>query len=179
MVDGEAYWDGGYSANPALMPLLADGRCADDTLLVLLAPRSFARTPRKAAEIRERAVDIAFQAPFLREMELLQTLQSATPQRGWLRTGVDRRLARARWHLVDGAPTLAALHADTRLIAHLPFLQRLRDAGRAAAQAWLQVSGGDVGRRGSVSLAQVLDGDGGGAVAQPSSPGVGGPDGRS
>lgn len=158
MVDGEPYWDGGYSANPALFPLLADAGCATDTLLVLLAPRSHATTPRSAAEIRERAMDIAFQAPFLRELSLLHEMQAALQPPAWWRRGLPARLARARWHLVDGQATLAALHGETRLIAHLPFLQRLRDAGRAEAQAWLAGGAGRVGRSGGVNLAQVATG---------------------
>ncbi|KQP22733.1 patatin-like phospholipase family protein [Pseudorhodoferax sp. Leaf267] len=157
LIDGEPYWDGGYSANPALMPLLADSQCADDTLLVLLAPRQHARTPRSTAEIAERAMDIAFQAPFLRELGLIDQLQSASPSRWWPRVGLERRIANARWHLVDGAPTLAALHGETRLIAYLPFLQRLREAGRMAAQAWLARDAEQVGRSNGVELRTLAD----------------------
>ena len=152
VIDGEPYWDGGYSANPALMPLLAAPRCATDTLIVLLASRHHASTPRKTTEIAERAMDIAFQAPLLRELDLLDALQSEGRGRWWPATGLQGRIAQARWHLVDGAPLLAALRGETRLIAHLPFLLRLREAGRAAALAWLQAHGAQVGRRSSVSL---------------------------
>lgn len=159
MVDGEPYWDGGYSANPALFPLLTDPRCAADTLLVLLAPRCMPQLPRKAGEIRERAVDIAFQAAFLRELEWLQAMQLDGAARWWPGGGgLQRRIAQARWHLVDGAPTLAALPGETRLIAHRPFLERLRDAGRDAAQAWLQAHGDAVGRQGSITLGEVIEG---------------------
>ncbi|WP_326540976.1 patatin-like phospholipase family protein [Pseudorhodoferax sp.] len=159
-VDGEPYWDGGYSANPALLPLLADARCAADTLLVLLAPRQHARTPRQRAEIAERAMDIAFQAPFLRELDLLATLQADAGNRWWPGGGVAARIARARWHLVDGAPVLAALRGETRLIAHLPFLERLRDAGRAAALQWLDGPAQRVGARSSVDLRALARGGG-------------------
>lgn len=37
MIDGEPYWDGGYSANPAVFPLLYQCE-AQDILLVLLTP---------------------------------------------------------------------------------------------------------------------------------------------
>ncbi len=159
IVEGEPYWDGGYSANPALMPLLADAQCADDTLLVLLAPRQHARTPRSTSEIAERAMDIAFQAPFLRELDLLDTLQAQARGRWWPRSGLERRVANARWHLVDGAPTLAALRGETRLIAHLPFLQRLRTAGRAAAMDWLAQGAACVGRRSGVTLQTLAAGE--------------------
>jgi NTE family protein len=37
-IDGQQYWDGGYSANPAVFPLLDNSRC-HDILLILLAPQ--------------------------------------------------------------------------------------------------------------------------------------------
>lgn len=160
VIDGEPYWDGGYSANPALMPLLADAACATDTLVVLLASRAYAHTPRQTAQIAERAMDIAFQAPLLRDLELLDALQSDARGPWWPAIGLQGRIARARWHLVDGAPVLAALRGETRMIAHLPFLQHLRDAGRAQAQAWLAGAGALVGKRSSVTLGAMARGTG-------------------
>jgi NTE family protein len=67
MIDGCAYWDGGYSANPAVFPLV-DERDTTDILIVTLSPWAFHDTPTTAAEIQQRAMDIAFNAAFLREM---------------------------------------------------------------------------------------------------------------
>jgi NTE family protein len=47
---------------------------------------------------------------------------------------------------------LAALSPDSRLIAHRPFLEHLRDAGRARALAWLADHGRAVGRHSSADL---------------------------
>src|SRR5918911_3444659 len=58
-IDGEAYWDGGYSANPALTPLVQECRAAD-ILLVQLAPMEQRTVPRSAPEIIARAKNIAF-----------------------------------------------------------------------------------------------------------------------
>jgi NTE family protein len=159
-IDGEPYWDGGYSANPALMPLLSDEHTACDTLVVLLASREHTQTPRTTAEIAERAMDIAFQAPLLRELDLLDALQAQSRGRWWLATGLQRRIAQARWHLVDGAPSLSALRGETRMIAHGPFLRRLCEAGRTAAQAWLAQDGPMVGKRSSVVLRSLAYGTG-------------------
>jgi NTE family protein len=155
-IEGEPYWDGGYAANPALFPLLWNRGSAHDTLMVLLVPLAYTRTPRTAAEIRERAVDIAFNSTFLREVRTLCDAQAQV--RGtWLPLGrMERRVALARWHLIDGQSTLSALHAETRMIAHLPFLERLRDAGRVQAQRWLEAHAAQVGRQSSVDLAGVF-----------------------
>ena len=153
LIDGEPHWDGAYSANPALHPLLFDRRAAADTLLVLLAPLAWMQAPQGTAEIRERALAIAFNNTLLRELGLLAQLQpQARSSLLWRAGPIERRLVRSRWHLIDAHPSLAALSSETRMIAHLPFLLRLRDAGRAQAIEWLAGAGRDVGRQSSVDL---------------------------
>jgi NTE family protein len=57
-IDGEPYWDGGYSANPAVFPLFYD--CdSRDVLLVLLSPLKHENTPSTVAEIEARIVELA------------------------------------------------------------------------------------------------------------------------
>jgi NTE family protein len=150
-VDGEPYWDGGYSANPALFPLIVDGRPAD-LLIVMLSAMSHAATPRSVREIHERTLEIAFNATFLREARLLGEAH-AVARRSWLPLGVlERRLRRMRFHLIDAHDELGKLAAETRLIAHLPFLERLRDLGSERAQAWLARHGAAIGSGSSVDL---------------------------
>lgn len=164
-IDGEPYWDGGYSANPALFPLIADGRPAD-LLIVMLSPLAHAHTPRSAAEIRERALEIAFNATFLREAQLLAEAQ-AVARRSWWPAGVlDRRLKRLRWHVIDAEGPLGRLRSETKLIAHLPFLQRLHEEGRKQALAWLEGPGRLAGKRSSADLRQLLGGRPRAAVVQ-------------
>jgi NTE family protein len=68
-IDGEPYWDGGYSANPAVFPLFyeCDSR---DVLLVLLAPLRREHTPRTVDEIEARILELGFSANFMREMRM-------------------------------------------------------------------------------------------------------------
>ena len=52
-IDGEAYWDGGYSGNPTITPLVRE--CTShDTLLVAVNPVERQGTPRSAREILDR-----------------------------------------------------------------------------------------------------------------------------
>jgi NTE family protein len=154
MIDGEPYWDGAYAANPALFPLICDVPAAagDDLLLVLLAPLQHEpRLPTRADEIRERTIDIAFNATFLREARMLAEVERRSRHTGWLRRGpLERLVARQRWHLIDGGADLVALQRDSKLIAHRPLLERLRDLGRERALRWLD--GDTLGRRSSLDL---------------------------
>jgi NTE family protein len=157
-IDGQPYWDGGYSANPALFPLIVDGG-AQDLLIVMLSPLVHATAPRSAQEIHDRTLEFAFNATFLREARLLGEAQ-AVARRSWLPVGaLERRLARMRFHLVDAQDPLAALAPETRLIAHLPFLEHLRDRGRERAGAWLREHGAALGHRSSVDLARTFGPD--------------------
>jgi len=150
MIDGEPYWDGGYSANPALFPLVRSG--VADLLIVWLSPLVYARSPVSAEDIRERALDFAFNATFLREAHMLADLCASARKSAW----PFGRLARLRAHLIDAHDALGELPLETKLMAYGPFLERLRDRGRERAAIWLEVAGRQVGRSSSVDLAALF-----------------------
>lgn len=154
-IDGEPYWDGAYSANPAIYPLLYSCS-ADDILLVLLSPLVHGQTPHGAEEIRARALDLAFNSTFLREM---RSFAHAREYVGHSRLAVgrlERRLLRARFHLIEGEELLSQLATETRLATGLPFLLKLRDQGRARARQWLAAHYPDVGRASSTDIGDVF-----------------------
>jgi NTE family protein len=146
-IDGRAHWDGAFSANPALAPLLWQ-TTADDLMLVTLSPLSPVPLPQSAEGIQARMTDIALNATFLREARALAEWQ-AQAQARWMRWGSDRRLARLRWHLVAGDAALAHLPGHTRLLPEVQFVQALRDRGREHAAAWWDEHSTSLGRRSS------------------------------
>jgi NTE family protein len=148
LIDGQPHWDGAFSANPALWPLVREVQ-ADDLMLVTLSPLGPSAQPSTADEIADRVREIAFTAPFLREARGLAELHADALARPWPRFGIDRRLARLRWHLIDADDTLADLHSHTRLVPDWAFLQRLRDAGRERVARWIEDSGPSLGTRSS------------------------------
>lgn len=152
-IDAEAYWDGGYSANPALFPLVRCG--VPDLLIVSLATMVHAAAPVSADDIRARALEFAFNAGFQREARLLGEAAAEARASWWPGGALERRLRRLRTHLIDADDALAALPGETRLIAHLPFLEHLRDLGRERAQRWLDDAGRAVGHTSSVDLARL------------------------
>jgi NTE family protein len=152
VIDGEPYWDGGYSANPALFPLVRCG--VADLLIVSLSPDTFGAAPVSAEEIHQRALEFTFNASFLREATLLSQACAEARSSAFAFGRLERRLRRLRMHLIDAHDDLGSLSAETRLIAHLPFLERLRDLGRARAQRWLAENGAQVGQAATVDLAR-------------------------
>ncbi|NML13982.1 patatin-like phospholipase family protein [Azohydromonas sp. G-1-1-14] len=163
-IDGEPYWDGGYAANPALLPLVCEGT-APDLLIVTLNPRVFGELPRTASRIQQRALEIGFNACFLHELRWLLQLQTLARQGAWRGWGWRRRVAALRVHVIEADEQLAGLPLHTKLIPHRPFLETLRDRGRAQAQAWLAQQGQAIGQHSSADLAALL-----GAGALPPGP---------
>jgi NTE family protein len=150
LLDGRAHWDGAFSANPALFPLVREVPC-DDLLIVTLGTLRDQPLPSSAAEIAARTLEIGFNAAFLREARWLAELADAgRGLTGRWRGGIERRLARLRWHLIDADDAAGVLPRDTRLMPERDFLLRLRDRGRDAALQWWR--SGSFGRRSSVDL---------------------------
>lgn len=150
-IDGEPYWDGGYSANPAVFPLFYD--CdSSDVLLVLLSPLQRDDTPRTTEEIDARIVELAFSAHFMREMRMFaHAVDYASP--GFFTMGrLERRLQRMRFHMIDSSNVASLQRTDTKLLVHPPFLERLREQGQVRATAWLAEHFVAVGHQSTVDV---------------------------
>ena len=120
-IDGEAYWDGGYSANPPLDPLLTPGG-APDILLVRLNPTNQPGVPMTVRTIAERVNQIVFDRPLLDALDRLAPVFAEGRFR-LHQLNADR--------VLDGLPPGSARNLDW------DFLTGLRDAGRLAASEWL------------------------------------------
>ena len=146
-IDGVAYWDGGYSANPPLVPLMdhegADGEAdksgdvdAHEILLVQINPERRSGIPTTASDIMHRVNEITFNASLLAELRVVEAMQKqatngkASGARGPL------RLHRIALHdEVADAGTASAGSLDGA------FHRQLRDHGRNAAERWLVSQG--------------------------------------
>ena len=139
-IDGEPYWDGGFSANPPLLPLI-EGCRARDVVLVQINPLAAERAPRTPREIRDRVAEIAFGRPLADELE---RLRDASAGAIWPFVWISqrrRRLARHRLHAIDGSAELGKLDPRTKVEPSWTLLLELRARGRAAADAWLRQQG--------------------------------------
>src|SRR5262249_7511277 len=65
-IDGESYWNGGYSGNPTITPLVRECR-SQDTILVQINPVDRPQSPRSAGDILNRLNEVSFNAVLLKE----------------------------------------------------------------------------------------------------------------
>ena len=151
IIDGRAYWDGGFSANPELMTVAGESP-ARDTLIVQLNPIEEARTPKVPRAISDRTDTIAFNQPLLRDIDEIIRIQSASS--GWLNGagGAIGRIQSHRFHLIAAGRHTEKLGSDSKMKPDRGVLRYLFEAGRGEAHRFLDECGGLIGRRSSVDL---------------------------
>ena len=147
-----AYWDGGYSGNPTITPLVRE--CTSrDTILVQINPVERPGTPRTARDILNRLNEVSFNAVLLKELRMIALLrQVANPGdcEGALWAGM-------RIHRI-ASEVMVELGYSSKLNAEWDFLCMLRDEGRRSAEAFLAAHGQDLGRFSSLDLDALLEG---------------------
>jgi NTE family protein len=150
-IEGEAYWDGGYSGNPTITPLVRECR-SQDTILVQINPVERGGTPRAARDILNRLNEVSFNAVLLKELRMIALLrQVADPG-----NGEGAQWAGMRIHRV-ASKAMADLGYSSKLNAEWAFLTMLRDEGRRAAETFLAQHGEDVGERSSFDIDKLLE----------------------
>lgn len=151
-IEGSAYWDGGFSANPDLVTLASESPTSD-TLLVMVAPRVNAKLPTTARDISNHANRLTFNAPLLRDIEVITAVRE-TCAGALLAKGRLAPLCRHRFHLIDGGPITGTLNPETSVKPDWDMITYLHGAGRDHAEKWLAVARSAVGRLETIDLLQ-------------------------
>ena len=150
-IDGEPYWDGGYSGNPTITPLVRECN-SSDTILVQINPVERPGTPRSARDILNRLNEISFNSPLMKELRMIALLRGvADPGHG-----EGARWAAMRTHRIMSAK-LAEFGASSKLNAEGAFLALLKDEGRRSADMFLEEHGDDVGKKSTTDLDLLIE----------------------
>jgi NTE family protein len=151
-IDGEHYWDGGYSGNPTMTPLVREC-AASDTILIPINPVERAGVPRSARDILDRLNEVSFNAVLVKELRMIALLrQVAAPG-----DSEGAKWAKMRIHMVPNT-VMVDLGYSSKLNAEWAFLTMLRDQGRKAGEEFLSIHGADLGRGSSFDLDALLAG---------------------
>ena len=146
-IDGEHYWDGGFSGNPAIHPLIyqCDSR---DIVLVQINPIKRDKLPTTAGEIMDRVNEITFNAALIAEMRAIDFVK---------RLLADGKLDPTRYkdvlmHRIDGGEILEGFHASTKSATDAKLIHTLRDLGQVCASHWLSKKFGSLGVASSIHI---------------------------
>ncbi|MGA7488564.1 MAG: patatin-like phospholipase family protein [Xanthobacteraceae bacterium] len=151
-IDGEGYWDGGYSGNPTITPLVRECQ-SKDTILVQINPVERPKSPRSARDILNRLNEVSFNAVLLKELRMIALLRQIAPP-GDCESG---KWAEMRIHRI-ASEMMVELGYSSKLNAEWGFLCMLRDEGRRAGDAFLSAHCDDLGRRSTLDLDELLEG---------------------
>ena len=150
-IGGEHYWDGGYSGNPTITPLVRECR-SRDTILVQINPIVRNELPRSARDILNRLNEVSFNAPLLKELRMIALLHRVADPG----SGEGAQWANMRIHRI-ATERVTELDSTSKLITEWRFLRGLRDEGRRTAQAFLETHGDALGKRSTLDLDTLLE----------------------
>ncbi len=126
-LDGEPYWDGGYAANPPLIPLVRASN-SSHILIVQVTPNMSDRLPKTTSEIAARIEQIQFNATLNSELEALKYGKII---------GAADKLRRLRIGRISADDHFEGFGRESAANLSWDFLERLHLGGRAAAESWL------------------------------------------
>ncbi|CAA7626308.1 patatin-like phospholipase family protein [Magnetospirillum sp. UT-4] len=150
-IDGRAYWDGGYVANPAIHPLVHRA-AATEVVIVQVNPIGGRPMPVLAEDILHRINEISFNASVMREMHALAYL-TRLDDAGWI--APEAKVRRTHIHMIADEELMAGLHASSKFNAEPAFIDLLFDAGTQAAGSWLAAHYDDLGRTSTIDINEV------------------------
>ncbi|MFM9271126.1 patatin-like phospholipase family protein [Halomonas elongata] len=151
-IDGEAYWDGGFSGNPALYPLVDDQDCRD-LVVVQVNPLVRQQLPDCARDVINRINEITFNSSLIKELRSIQLLHRLIEAEG-----LELENYRAmRLHLIHTAQDVESLGASSKMNAEWRFISQLHELGRHWADQWLDENFEAIGQRSTFDLDTVFD----------------------
>lgn len=146
-IEGEAYWDGGYTGNPSLFPLV-EGAEETDLFIVQINPIRRDGVPHSARDIINRVNEITFNAALLKEFRAMEFVERL------LESGrVDKEhYKKLRMHRIDATDAFEGLNASSKMNTDRDFLLHLKQMGRDCAWRWMKTDGKKVGKESTLKL---------------------------
>nr|WP_315484573.1 patatin-like phospholipase family protein [uncultured Undibacterium sp.] len=148
-IEGEHYWDGGYSGNPAIHPLIYECQ-SRDIMLVQINPIRRDSLPKTSADILDRLNEMTFNSALIAEMRAIDFVK---------RLLAENKLDATRYkdvlmHRIDGGEQLEAYPASSKSQTDAKLIYQLRDLGQSCAKQWLQDQRQHLGVSCSVNIAR-------------------------
>ncbi|MDO6589476.1 patatin-like phospholipase family protein [Loktanella sp. D2R18] len=149
--ESEAFWDGGYTGNPALFPLF-EKHLPDDILIVNINPLYRDALPTDVQSIQNRINEISFNSSLLRELRAIDFVKRLITD-GAVPAGAMKNVL---VHMIADDALMNDLNVATKTIATPVVLARLRAAGEEAADAFLAAHKKDLNQQSTVDLTDMF-----------------------
>lgn len=151
-IDGDAYWDGGYTGNPALFPLFGPD-LPDDIVIVNINPLERAEVPKDAPAILNRINEISFNSSLLRELRAINFVKRLIGD-GHVKKGAMKDV---NVHMIADDALMTELGVATKMVPSPSVIMALKEAGRTAADSFLGAHRDKLGKTSSIDFADMYD----------------------
>lgn len=151
----EAFWDGGFTGNPALFPLYAP-HLPRDIVIVNINPLLRDGIPRTPVEIADRVNEVSFNASLMADLRAINFVKRLFAEDRLQNRAMKNPLI----HMILDDELMNDLNARTKLMPAPGLLARMKLAGQTAADTFLRDHADDLNRRDSVDLPAMLKGSG-------------------
>jgi NTE family protein len=155
-IDGEYYWDGGYSGNPSLFPLFY-GTKTNDIVIIHINPIERAAPPILSAEIYNRINEISFNSALLKEFRAIEFVHKLLDE-DMLKEEYKKEFKYILLHSINADKSLNDLSASSKMSCDWNFIYMLYNRGRAKADEWLAKNFDSLGDYSSINLREELVG---------------------
>ena len=144
-IDGEYYWDGGFTGNPALFPLIYECETRD-IIVVHLTPTQRLDFPVSAGSILSRMHEVSLNSSLMREMRAVALVNE------WINRGRMTDGKQILVHEIEAEDVIRELPSASKMNGDWNFLLHLHDLGRKRAGDWLVSNFDRVGVESSIDI---------------------------
>lgn len=149
-IDGEFYWDGGYTGNPALYPLFYQTE-SSDIILIHLNPLYREEIPTTAPAIMNRLNEVSFNDSLLKELRAIAFVKKLI-EHDMIKDEFKHMYKDLLVHPIRADDMMKEFSITSKFDTDWDFLLTLRDAGREGMKIWLEDHFENIGKRPSVDL---------------------------
>ncbi len=147
----EAFWDGGYTGNPALFPLYRK-HLPDDIVIVNINPLRREDVPQTPQDIQNRINEISFNSSLLRELRAVHFVKELIAE-GRMEAGAMKNVL---VHMVADDDLMTTLSVSSKLTPTPYLLHTLKEAGRKACDGFLGRHKGALNDQATVDLQEMF-----------------------
>lgn len=155
-IEGEYYWDGGYTGNPSLFPFFYHVKC-QDIVILHINPIERPAPPMLPEQIFNRINEISFNNSLLKEFRAIAFIQKILDE-GWLKDEYQDKFKYIRLHAISADQALHDLSVASKMSSNWDFLLMLKNRGRAKAAEWIERNYDKIGVQSTLNLDKMLVG---------------------
>lgn len=151
----DAFWDGGYTGNPAMFPLY-DRSLPRDIVIVNINPLLRDGVPRTPAQIADRVNEVSFNASLMADLRAINFVKRLFAEDRLQNRSMKNPLI----HMILDDVLMNDLTARSKLMPAPGLLARMKLAGQAAADRFLDDHADALNRHDTVDLPALFAGSG-------------------